>query len=101
MTFDSRQVSPLKPSAQKIVSTANGSSAPVIGEGSLPLTDTLNLDSIFVVLSLDYNLFPVSQITTTLLCIVIFGLIFVCLRTSERGKRLVVVLGEESCITLT
>ena len=43
MTFDSRQVSPLKPSSQKFVSTANGSLAPIIGEWSLPLTDTLNL----------------------------------------------------------
>ena len=72
MSFYSRQVSPLKPSSQKFVSTANGSSAPIIGEGYLPLTDTLNLDSVLVVPSLDYNLLSVSQITTTLLCIVIF-----------------------------
>ncbi|RVW79411.1 hypothetical protein CK203_056115 [Vitis vinifera] len=43
MTFDSRQVSPLRPSLQKIVSTAN-----------------------------DYNLLSVSQITAALSCIVIF-----------------------------
>ncbi|RVW87124.1 Retrovirus-related Pol polyprotein from transposon TNT 1-94 [Vitis vinifera] len=43
MTFDSRQVSPLRPSSQKIVSTAN-----------------------------DYNLLSVSQITAVLSCIVIF-----------------------------
>ena len=60
MMFDSRHVSPLKPSAQKFVYTANGSSAPIIGEGSLPLTDALNLDSVLVVLSLDYNLLLVS-----------------------------------------
>ncbi|RVW89075.1 Retrovirus-related Pol polyprotein from transposon RE1 [Vitis vinifera] len=45
MTFDSRQVSPLRPSSQKIVSTAN------------------------VVPSLDYNLLSVSQITAALSCI--------------------------------
>ncbi|RVW45771.1 Retrovirus-related Pol polyprotein from transposon RE1 [Vitis vinifera] len=56
MTFDSRQVSPLRPSSQKIVSTANGNTTPIIGEGSLTLTDTLNLDSVLVVPSLDYNL---------------------------------------------
>ena len=61
MMFDSRQVSPLKPSTQKFVSTTNGSSAPIIGEGSLPLTDTLNLDSILVVPSLDYNLLSVPK----------------------------------------
>ncbi|RVW64064.1 Copia protein [Vitis vinifera] len=56
MTFDSRQVSTLRPSSQKIVSTTNGNTTTVIGEGSLTLTDTLNLDSILVVPSLDYNL---------------------------------------------
>lgn len=56
MTFDSRQVSPFKPSSQKSVSTANGSSASVIGEKSLSLTNTLNLDSVLVVPSLNYDL---------------------------------------------
>ena len=32
MTFDSRQVSSLRPSSQKIVSTANGNTTPVIGK---------------------------------------------------------------------
>ena len=32
MTFDSRQVSPLRPFSQKIVSTANGNTTLVIGE---------------------------------------------------------------------
>ena len=72
MTFDSRQVSPIRHSSQKIVSTANGNTTPVIGEGSLTLTNTLNLDSILVVSSLDYNLLSVSQITVVLSCIVIF-----------------------------
>lgn len=44
MTFDSRQVSPLKPSSLKNVSTANGASTSVIGEGSLSLTNTLKLE---------------------------------------------------------
>ncbi|RVX15047.1 hypothetical protein CK203_007806 [Vitis vinifera] len=48
VTFDSRQVSLLRPSSQKIVSTANGNTTPIIGEGSLTLTDTLNLDSVLV-----------------------------------------------------
>ena len=72
MTFDSRQVSPLKPSSQNSVSTANGTSIPIIGEGSLSLTNTLNLDSVLVVPSLNYNLLSVSQITTALFCVVIF-----------------------------
>ena len=72
MTFDSKQVSPLKSSSQNSVSTANGTLIPIIGEGSLSLTNTLNLDSVFVVPSLNYNLLSVSQITTTLFCVVIF-----------------------------
>ena len=72
MTFDSRQVLPLRPSSQKNVSTANGNTTPIIGEGSLTLTDTLNLDSILVAPSLNYNLLSVSQITASLSCIVIF-----------------------------
>ena len=65
-------ISTLRPSLQKIVSTANGNTTPIIGEGSLTLIDTLNLDSVLVVPSLDYNLLSVSQITATLSCIVIF-----------------------------
>lgn len=72
MAFDSRQVSRLKTSSQKFVSTTNSTSTPVNGEGSLTLTETLNLDSILVVPSLDYNLLSVPQITTALPCVVIF-----------------------------
>ena len=72
MTFDSRQVSTLKSSSQHSVSTANGTSIPIIGEGSLSLTNTLNLDSVLVVPSLNYNLLSVSQITIALFCVVIF-----------------------------
>ena len=72
MTFDSRQVSPLKSSSQHSVSTANGTSIQIIGEGSLSLTNTLNLDSVLVVPSLNYNLLSVSKITTALFCVVIF-----------------------------
>ena len=72
MTFDSRQVSPLKSSIQKFVSTANGTSTSVIAEGSLSLTNNLNLDSVLVVPSLNYNLLYVSQLTNTLSYVVIF-----------------------------
>ena len=71
-TFDYRQVSPLKSSSQNYISTTNGISIPIIGEGFLSLINTLNLDSVWVVPSLNYNLLSVSQITTTLFCVVIF-----------------------------
>ena len=68
MTFDFRQISPLRPSSQKIVSIANGNTTLVLGEGSLTLTDTLNLDSVLVVPSLYYNLLLISQISLILYC---------------------------------
>ena len=46
---------------------------PVIGEGSLTLTNTLNLDFVLVVPSLNYDILFVSQITEALSCIVIFS----------------------------
>ena len=48
MTFDSRQISSLRHSSQKFISYANGHTTPIIGEGSLTLIDTLNLDSILI-----------------------------------------------------
>ena len=44
----------------------------VIREGSLTLTNTLNLDYVLIVPSLNYNIFSVSQIIIALSCIVIF-----------------------------
>ena len=88
MTFDSRQVSPLKSSSQNFVSTANGTSIPIIGEGSLSLTNTLNLDSVLVVPSLNYNLLSVSQITTALFCVVIFWLEF-CVFKDIRTRQMI------------
>ena len=44
----------------------------LLGSDTTLFTDTLNLDYVLVVPSLDYNLLLVSQITTILLCIVIF-----------------------------
>ncbi|KAL6326099.1 hypothetical protein AAG906_000974 [Vitis piasezkii] len=57
---------------------ANGNTTPVIGEGSLTLTDTLNLDFVLVVSSLDCNRL-----------------------TSKQDRRLVVVLSGENFITWT
>ena len=68
---------------------------------SLTLTDTLNLDSILVVPSLDYNILLVSQIIAALSCIVIFWLEFCVIRTSKQDRRLVVVLSGENSITWT
>ena len=54
------------------MSVANGNVAPIVGEGDVSLSDTLNLDSVLVVPSLDYTLLFVAQIIVTLHCLVIF-----------------------------
>ena len=55
-----------------VISIADGSLTPVIGEGSVVLSDTLTLDSVLVVPSLSHNLLSMSQITLLLTCIVTF-----------------------------
>ena len=72
MTFDNLCLQSLKPFEQHIISTANGTPSHVVGEGSVTLTEQLNLDSVLVVLTLNHNLLSVAQITRTLQCIVIF-----------------------------
>ena len=54
------------------MNVANGNVSPVIGEGNVSLSDTLNLDYVLVVPSFDYNLLFVAQIIVALHCLVIF-----------------------------
>ena len=72
MTFDSRQITSINPFSQQYMFIANSTTTLVTREGSLSLTNTLQLDSILVVPSLDYNLLSISQITSALSCVVIF-----------------------------
>lgn len=88
MIVNSRQITKVKPSLQKFVSIANGDEALIIGEGSLTLSDTLNLDDVLVVPSLGYNLLSISQIATTLSCIVIFWPNF-CLFKDIQTKQMI------------
>jgi hypothetical protein len=81
MTRDVRQLQSILPSSQSVISTANGSTSPVTGEGSVILSNTLTLNIVLVVPSLEYNLLSVSQITSTLHCTVTFGPPFVSFRT--------------------
>uniref|UniRef100_A0A2N9IBP1 Integrase catalytic domain-containing protein n=1 Tax=Fagus sylvatica TaxID=28930 RepID=A0A2N9IBP1_FAGSY len=72
MTFDNNHIQSIKSSDQHVVSTADGTPSPVLGEGSISLTKNLNLDSVLIVPSLNHNLLSVAQITLTLNCVVIF-----------------------------
>ena len=72
MTWDSSQLKSVLPSSQSVISTANGSTSPITGEGSVILSNTLTLDTVLVVPSLEYNLLSVSQITSILACTVTF-----------------------------
>ena len=71
-TWDSSQLKFVLPSSQSVISTANGSTSPITGEGSIILSNTLTLDTVLVVPSLEYKIFSVSQITSTLACTVTF-----------------------------
>ena len=72
MTRDSSQLKSVLPSSQSVISTANGSTSPITGEGSVILSNTITLDTVLVVPSLEYNLLSVSQINSTLTCTVTF-----------------------------
>lgn len=54
------------------IQTTNGSVAPVTGEGSVKILNSMDLDSVLVVTSLSSNLLSVSQITEALNCYVTF-----------------------------
>ena len=72
MTWDSSQLKYVLPSSQSVISTTNGSTSPITGKGSVIMSNTLTLDIVLVVPSLEYNLLFVIQITSTLACTVTF-----------------------------
>ncbi|KAI4357417.1 hypothetical protein L6164_001365 [Bauhinia variegata] len=67
-----KRITNIRPSLQKSIFIANGNEALIIGEGSIPFTNILNLNSILLVPSINYNLLSISQLTKTLSCVVIF-----------------------------
>ena len=72
MTKDPGNLNSSKPCSRSIIYTANDSTSPITGEGSVILNDSLTLDTVLIVPSLAYNLLSVSQITATLKCTVTF-----------------------------
>jgi hypothetical protein len=72
MTSDYSQLQSLFPSPQTIISTANGSTSPITGVGSVILSKNITLDNVLVVPTLECNLLSVSQITSSLACTVTF-----------------------------
>ncbi|XP_068302662.1 uncharacterized protein [Pyrus communis] len=60
ITCDSRHVSSLKNSTDIEVNVANGDAAPGLGEGTISLYDTMKLDTVLVIPSLNYNLLLVA-----------------------------------------
>ncbi|CAL2267950.1 unnamed protein product [Prunus armeniaca] len=78
MTFNLGQLISRKSSTPSVVSNANGTPSLVVGEGSLSLSTSLQLNSVFLVPSLDHNLL-----------------------TSSQERRLVVVLGRANSTTWT
>lgn len=62
MSCDFRKVHALKQFTKTVESVANGNVAHIIGEGVISLSDTLYLDIVLLVPSLDYNLLFAAQI---------------------------------------
>ena len=94
MTRDSLQT--IHPSPQSVVSTANGSTSPITGEGSIVLSNTLKLVTVLVVPSLECNLLSVSPITLYLNYIVTFWPSFCIFQDILNRKR-----GKLYCLELT
>jgi hypothetical protein len=76
MTSSFIGVHSVTPLSQIHIVSANGTTSRVIGEGSLSLTSSLNLDHVLVVPSLDYDLLSVPQIIDSLNCTVCFCLLY-------------------------
>ncbi|CAL9018424.1 unnamed protein product [Prunus brigantina] len=72
MKFDHGQLISSKSSTPSVVSNANGTQSPMVGEGSLSFSTSLHLDSVLLVPSLDHNLLYVAQLTTILGCTITF-----------------------------
>lgn len=72
MTKEFGQLQSILSSPQTVISTANGSTSPVTGEGPVTLSKILTLDIVLVVSSLEYNLLSISQITSKLSCTMTF-----------------------------
>ncbi|KAJ8621389.1 hypothetical protein MRB53_029918 [Persea americana] len=86
ITFDASKIQNLKSSSQKNITTADGSESSIIGEGTLSITENLNLDTVLVVPDLKYNLLSVSQITKSLSCVVIFWPNFCVFKSIQTRK---------------
>ena len=72
MTNDPMKLTTSRTPKQLSIQTANGDIAPVTNEGSVRVTNSMDLDCVLVVPSLSANLLSVSQITEALNCYVIF-----------------------------
>jgi len=56
MTRDSNKLQIIHPSSQQVISTTNGNTCYITGEGSVKLSSTLTLETVLVVPSLQNNL---------------------------------------------
>ncbi|BBH05042.1 HXXXD-type acyl-transferase family protein [Prunus dulcis] len=89
-----------KPSSQTHITSANGTTSQVMGEGSLSLTSSLSLDHVLVVPSLDYDLLSVPQIIDSLNCTDLLTRTVIGCGT-RRGKLYYLDLTEDSSTRLS
>jgi hypothetical protein len=80
MIRDCSKLQNLHPSSQQVISIANNGISLITGKGSIALTLTITLDTVFVVPSLECNLLYVRQITLALNCTITLWPFFVFFR---------------------
>jgi hypothetical protein len=88
MTFDDRDFAEKTPPQRTCVANANGVLSPVTGAGTVTLSPTLSLTHCLLVPSLSHKLLSVSQVTTSLNCVVLMYSMF-CLLQNILTKEII------------
>ncbi|CAN6586683.1 unnamed protein product [Malus baccata var. baccata] len=88
MTYDRTLFQSMKDSHRKCVATANGTTAAVLGAGTVSLTPSLPLHNCLLVPSLSHHLLSVPQVTEQLDCVVVMYHSF-CLLQDIQTKEII------------
>ncbi|CAN6557534.1 unnamed protein product [Malus baccata var. baccata] len=88
MTYDRTLFQSMKDPHRKCVATANGSTAAVVGAGTISLTPSLPLHNCLLVPSLSHHLLSVPQVTEQLDCVVLMYPSF-CLLQDIQTKEII------------
>ncbi|CAN6709377.1 unnamed protein product [Malus baccata var. baccata] len=88
MTFDKNLFTSITTSSRKCIATATGTTASVLGAGTVNLTPALSLHHCLLVPSLSHNLLSIPQVTEQLDCVVLMYPLF-CLLQDIQTKEII------------